>query len=93
MVVTRSARRHHLSPRLLTSAYNDLLRQRFACVSTSYQNEVTIEFKFVIPYFRAREEQFMVKIAIITGSTRPSRINRGVAEWVLAQVATRGDAE
>lgn len=35
----------------------------------------------------------MVKIAIITGSTRPSRINRGVAEWVLAQAATRGDAE
>lgn len=35
----------------------------------------------------------MTKIAIITGSTRPGRINRGVAEWVLAQAQQRGDAD
>ena len=35
----------------------------------------------------------MSKIAIVTGSTRPGRINRGVAEWVLEQAQQRGDAE
>lgn len=35
----------------------------------------------------------MSKIAIITGSTRPGRINRGVADWVLEQAQQRGDAE
>ncbi len=35
----------------------------------------------------------MTKIAIITGSTRPGRVNRGVAEWVLAQAIQRGDAD
>lgn len=31
----------------------------------------------------------MTKIAIITGSTRPNRINRGVAEWTLARAQER----
>lgn len=35
----------------------------------------------------------MTKIAIITGSTRPNRINPGVAEWVLETAKQRGDAE
>ena len=35
----------------------------------------------------------MSKIAIITGSTRPGRINRGVADWVLELAQQRGDAE
>lgn len=35
----------------------------------------------------------MSKIAIVTGSTRPGRINKGVAEWVLAQARQRGDAD
>lgn len=35
----------------------------------------------------------MTKIAIVTGSTRPGRINLGVAEWVLAQAQQRTDAE
>lgn len=35
----------------------------------------------------------MSKIAIITGSTRPGRVNTGVAEWVLAQAQLRGDAD
>lgn len=35
----------------------------------------------------------MSKIAIITGSTRPGRINHGVAEWVFNQAIQRGDAE
>lgn len=35
----------------------------------------------------------MTKIAIITGSTRPGRINRGVADWVLDQAKQRGDAD
>ncbi|MFU8945162.1 NADPH-dependent FMN reductase [Mycetocola zhadangensis] len=35
----------------------------------------------------------MTKIAIVTGSTRPGRINLGVAEWVLAQAQLRSDAE
>ncbi|MFA5607396.1 MAG: NADPH-dependent FMN reductase [Leucobacter sp.] len=35
----------------------------------------------------------MTKIAIITGSTRPGRINLGVAEWVLEQAKQRGGAE
>lgn len=35
----------------------------------------------------------MTKIAIVTGSTRPGRINLGVAEWVLAQAQLRTDAE
>lgn len=35
----------------------------------------------------------MSKIAIITGSTRPGRVNRGVAEWVLDYAQQRGDAE
>lgn len=34
----------------------------------------------------------MLNIAIITGSTRPGRVNRGVAEWVLEQAKQRGDA-
>ncbi len=34
----------------------------------------------------------MTKIAIITGSTRPGRINSGVAQWALAQARLRGDA-
>ncbi len=35
----------------------------------------------------------MTKIAVITGSTRPSRVNRQVAEWVLAKAQERLDAE
>lgn len=35
----------------------------------------------------------MSKIAIITGSTRPHRINHGVAEWVFNQAVARGDAD
>lgn len=35
----------------------------------------------------------MTKIAIITGSTRPGRVNRGVAEWVLDTASQRSDAE
>ncbi|MDO5743334.1 MAG: NADPH-dependent FMN reductase [Micrococcaceae bacterium] len=35
----------------------------------------------------------MNKIAIITGSTRPGRINSGVAQWVLTQARLRGDAD
>ncbi|MFC0581441.1 NADPH-dependent FMN reductase [Micrococcoides hystricis] len=35
----------------------------------------------------------MVKIAVITGSTRPGRVNRQVADWVLAQAQKRNDAE
>lgn len=35
----------------------------------------------------------MTKIAIITGSTRPGRINAGVAQWVLAQAKLREDAD
>lgn len=35
----------------------------------------------------------MTKIAIVTGSTRPGRVNRQVADWVLEQAQARGDAE
>ncbi|AUI51767.1 NADPH-dependent FMN reductase [Arthrobacter crystallopoietes] len=35
----------------------------------------------------------MTKIAIVTGSTRPGRNNKGVADWVLSQTAGRTDAE
>lgn len=35
----------------------------------------------------------MVKIAIITGSTRPGRINYGLAEWLHARATERGDAQ
>lgn len=35
----------------------------------------------------------MTKIAIITGSTRPGRVNLQVAQWVQAQAALRSDAE
>ena len=35
----------------------------------------------------------MSTIAIVTGSTRPGRVNTGVAEWVLAQAQLRGDAD
>lgn len=35
----------------------------------------------------------MTKIAIITGSTRPGRINLGLAEWVLEKAVARGDAD
>lgn len=35
----------------------------------------------------------MLKIAIVTGSTRPTRVNRQVADWVLAEANKRGDAE
>jgi len=35
----------------------------------------------------------MTKIAIITGSTRPGRVNKQVADWVLANAAARTDAE
>lgn len=35
----------------------------------------------------------MTKIAIITGSTRPGRINLGVAEWVTELAQQRSDAE
>lgn len=35
----------------------------------------------------------MTKIAIITGSTRPGRLNLGVAEWVLKTASQRTDAE
>jgi NAD(P)H-dependent FMN reductase len=35
----------------------------------------------------------MTKIAIITGSTRPGRVNKQVADWVLANAAERTDAE
>lgn len=34
----------------------------------------------------------MNKIAIVTGSTRPSRVNRAVAEWVLERAQQREDA-
>ncbi|MGJ9404364.1 NADPH-dependent FMN reductase [Arthrobacter sp. KK5.5] len=34
----------------------------------------------------------MPRIAVVTGSTRPNRVNLGVAEWVLAQARQRGDA-
>jgi NAD(P)H-dependent FMN reductase len=35
----------------------------------------------------------MIKIAIVTGSTRPGRINLGVAEWLLEKGIQRGDAD
>jgi NAD(P)H-dependent FMN reductase len=35
----------------------------------------------------------MTKIAIVTGASRPGSVNKSVAEWVLAQVAGRSDAE
>jgi NAD(P)H-dependent FMN reductase len=35
----------------------------------------------------------MTKIAIVTGASRPGSVNESVAEWVLAQVAGRADAE
>lgn len=35
----------------------------------------------------------MTKIAIVTGSTRPGRLNRQVADWVLERASKRGDAE
>ncbi len=35
----------------------------------------------------------MVKIGIITGSTRDSRVNIQVAEWVKSIADRRGDAE
>lgn len=35
----------------------------------------------------------MNKIAIVTGSTRPGRLNLSVAQWVLERAQQRGDAE
>lgn len=35
----------------------------------------------------------MIKVGIITGSTRPGRVNEGVARWVFEQAKARGDAE
>ncbi|MDD3110094.1 MAG: NAD(P)H-dependent oxidoreductase [Eubacteriales bacterium] len=35
----------------------------------------------------------MLKIAILTGSTRPGRVNGQVAKWVLEEARKRGDAE
>lgn len=35
----------------------------------------------------------MSKIAIVTGSTRPGRVNQGVAQWVLAQAQEFGGAD
>ena len=35
----------------------------------------------------------MLKIAIITGSVRPTRVNEQVARWVLTEAQKRGDAE
>jgi NAD(P)H-dependent FMN reductase len=35
----------------------------------------------------------VTKIAIITGSTRPGRVNKQVADWVLANASARIDAE
>lgn len=35
----------------------------------------------------------MTKIAIITGSTRPGRINYGLAEWLFDRAVERGDAD
>lgn len=34
----------------------------------------------------------MTKIAVVTGSTRPGRLNRQVAEWVLTKAQQRQDA-
>jgi NAD(P)H-dependent FMN reductase len=36
---------------------------------------------------------YMTKIAIVTGSSRPGSVNASVAEWVHSQVADRADAE
>lgn len=38
-------------------------------------------------------ENALPKIAIITGASRPGSVNKSVAEWVLAQVAARSDAD
>jgi NAD(P)H-dependent FMN reductase len=38
-------------------------------------------------------ENALLKIAVITGASRPGSVNKSVAEWVLAQVADRSDAE
>jgi len=35
----------------------------------------------------------MNKIAIVTGSTRPGRVNLGVAQWLLERAEKRGDAQ
>ncbi|KSU70063.1 NADPH-dependent FMN reductase [Pseudarthrobacter enclensis] len=35
----------------------------------------------------------MPRIAVITGASRPGSVNKSVAEWVLAQVAGRTDAD
>lgn len=35
----------------------------------------------------------MTRIPIITGSTRPGRINHQVAQWVVEQAAARTNAE
>lgn len=36
---------------------------------------------------------YVVKIAVVIGSTRPGRRSRQVAEWVLDRAASRGGAE
>lgn len=38
-------------------------------------------------------EGALPKIAIITGASRPGSVNKSVAEWILAQVAGRTDAD
>ncbi|SCC29901.1 NAD(P)H-dependent FMN reductase [Pseudarthrobacter enclensis] len=38
-------------------------------------------------------ENALPRIAVITGASRPGSVNKSVAEWVLAQVAGRTDAD
>jgi hypothetical protein len=38
-------------------------------------------------------EDALPKIAVITGASRPGSVNKSVAQWVLAQVAGRADAD
>jgi NAD(P)H-dependent FMN reductase len=47
----------------------------------------------VAPVADPLAENALPKIAIITGASRPGSVNRSVAEWVLAQVAGRLDAD
>src|SRR5207245_5349858 len=45
------------------------------------------------PSPRSRKEPPMLKVGIITGSTRPNRKSADVAKWVLEAARKRSDAE
>lgn len=73
-----------------TAGHSAAVAPRDSAAATRTPVEVASQ---VAPAADPLADNALPKIAIITGASRPGSVNKSVAEWVLAQVAGRTDAD